>query len=228
MNHKIIHAESSLLLTTLIQHEQVKDFFDSLKNHHEETYAHSLRVGLLSIDLGHDNELDKRDLCYLGYAGLLHDVEKVQIPLELLSKDSSLSIAETWIVQKHPRWVFKKLQDFEYDAVKEIVVAHHEFKINPYPRTGMERRQTIRSNPDRRKPKAKTAILAQIVAIADMYDAVTSNRSYKEPMPREETETILRKQFTGDLRFVDQILLRYDHRASENSPHSEVGKPLES
>jgi two-component system response regulator RpfG len=145
----------------------------------------------------------------LGYAGLLHDAEKVTIPLGVLSKKSPFDTGETEIVREHPRLIFEKLQDFESDIIKQIVVAHHEYKQNPYPRKGNDRRTTNRATPDRRQHKVRVHSLAQIVAIADMYDALASPRSYKAALSRGATEKVLRQQFTGAPKYIDQALQRY-------------------
>ena len=210
MMPKIVHTESKQLFDTLIQHEQVRGFFGSLRRHHRDTYEHSLRVGLLSIDLGYDNRLGGMDLRYLGYAGLLHDAEKVRIPIELLSKDTGFDTTEKEIIRQHPRLAFQKLRNFEYDVVREIVVAHHEYKRDPYPRKGADRRQNSRLTPDRRIGKSRVPLLAQLIAVADMFDALSSDRSYKKPLTKRTTERILRHQFTGDHKHVDQVLLRYN------------------
>jgi HD-GYP domain-containing protein (c-di-GMP phosphodiesterase class II) len=146
----------------------------------------------------------------LGYAGLLHDAEKVRIPIDLLSKDTGFNAREEEIVREHPRLAFEKLRDFEYDVVREIVVAHHEYKSDPYPRKGTDRRKKSRSSTDRRQNNAGVPRLAQLVAIADMFDALISNRSYKESLSKSKTEIILRNQFTGDHKYIDQVLLRYN------------------
>jgi len=58
----------------LINEEKVQKYLDSLKRYHVETYEHSLRVGLLSVDLGCDNLVTDDELRLLGYSGLLHDI----------------------------------------------------------------------------------------------------------------------------------------------------------
>ncbi len=205
-----LHSESRGLFNHLLQEKNIKGLIVSLKVHHQETYKHSLRVGLLCIDLGYDNCLNKSDLTDLGFAGLLHDVEKTKIPIEVLSKNGSLSHSEKVLVEQHPRLVFEGLRDLGFDTVREIVVAHHEFQNNPYPRDGQEQREIVRSTPERRKNDITISDLAQIVAVVDMYDALVNSRAYKKGLSKNKTCEILQKQFTGDEKYIKQIIQRYD------------------
>ena len=93
--------------------------------------------------------------------------------------------------------------------IKQILVAHHEYQNKPYPRNGIDRRKIERSGSDRRSNRSQAAVLAQIVAVADMFDALASQRSYKEALKKSDTETILRNQFTGDALYIDQVLRRF-------------------
>jgi HD-GYP domain-containing protein (c-di-GMP phosphodiesterase class II) len=205
---KTFHPQSKLLFDRLIEDDGVRRLIDPLRTQHRETYEHSLRVGLLSIDLGHDNELHPPELLCLGCAGLLHDVEKARIPGDILSKNGTINSEETRIMEEHPRLAFRECLDMGWEVVAEIVVAHHEYRKNPYPRKGIERRQDNRFTVDRRKNKVSVSMLAQIVAVVDMYDALSSRRSYKEPISAAKTEGILMEQFTGEKKYISQVLRR--------------------
>ncbi len=206
-----INSKSRVLFDNILQKKTIKDIISSLKDHHPETYKHSLRVGLLSIDLGHDNLLNGNNLEYLGYAGLLHDMEKTKIPASVLSKNGALNEDEKTLMQRHPRLVFEVLPESGFDEIiREIVVAHHEFQANPYPRNGIEQRENNRSTPDRRQNGVIISNLAQIVAAADMFDALVHDRSYKKGLSKDETIEILRSQFTGNTKYIDQVILRYN------------------
>jgi hypothetical protein len=94
--------------------------------------------------------------------------------------------------------------------VKEVVVAHHEFSSEPYPRNGVERRQRVRTSADRRSKKPMARKMAEIVAVVDIADALANERSYKKEYPKEKIEAILRTEFCGDPKLVDQVLTRID------------------
>ena len=209
MQPKIFYPESAVLVSKLVQEDKVRTLLDKFKSDQRSIYEHSLRVAILSLDLGFENQLDQPDLSYLGYAGLLHDIGKVSLPADVLSKRTVLNSTDRASLNEHARLGFLALDNFEPEIVKQIVVAHHEYQKKPYPRNGIDRRKTERSGADRRSNRSQTGALAQIVAVADIFDALTSQRSYKEALSKSDTETILRSQFTGDALYIDQVLRRY-------------------
>lgn len=209
MKFKLFSLQTEKLFDELIQDEKLKEFLELLKDFHEETYEHALRVGLLSLDIGIENELSQHDLWSLGYAGLLHDIGKTEIPQEILTIPSSLVPQEYKTIQGHVRLGFLLLKSLEESMIQEIVVAHHEFTTAPYPRNGIDRREKNRASEKRRMIKPGIRKLSQIVAIVDLADALAHNRSYKEEFSKKETEEILRREFTGNHKFIEQILRRF-------------------
>ena len=181
--------------------------------HHPDSYAHSVRVSLLSIDLGIENHLQESDLLLLGYGGLLHDAGKCDIPLGILSKPAALDQQEQEVMRGHSRLGFVALADSRqlpvpYELVRKIVVAHHEYKQEPYPRHGRDRRRSARAAPERRVHDHHAATLAEMVAAADIYDALASPRAYKPGFSHDRVESMMRAQFSGNPRYVDQLLRR--------------------
>ncbi len=211
MQPKIFYPESAVLVSKLVQEDKVRTLLEKLKSDQRSIYEHSLRVAVLSLDLGFENQLDQPDLYYLGYAGLLHDIGKASLPADILSKRTALNSTDRALLNEHARLGFLALESFEPEIVKHIVVAHHEYQNKPYPRNGIDRRKTGRGGPDRRSNRSQAGVLAQILAAADMFDALTSQRSYKEALSKSDTETLLREQFTGDALYIDQVLRRYAH-----------------
>ena len=133
----------------------------------------------------------------------------MSLPADVLSKTTVLNSSDRASLNEHARLGFLALENFEPEIVKQIVVAHHEYQNKPYPRDGIDRRKTERSSPGRRSNRSQAAVLAQIVAVADMFDALASQRSYKEALKKSDTETILRNLFTGDALYIDQVLRRF-------------------
>ena len=141
-----------------------------LKSHDEYTYHHSLSVSLLSIATGQEMGLDDDQLLRLGRCAMLHDAGKQFIPLEIINKSGKLTDEEFAIMRDHP---VKGALSIKAKAIgdSEIwggVMFHHE-KINGrgYPK-GLR--------------KDEIPLFARIIAVADVYDAVTSFRSYRRPM----------------------------------------------
>ena len=181
----------------------VKRYLELLKSHHKESYEHSLRVAVLCIYLGLKNSLPKKKIRLLAYAGLLHDIGKLDVPLSILSKKSALTEKEIRIIREHPRRSFIRLKESELEEVKKIIIMHHEYCNNPYPRSGVDRRKTRRK--DRRNNNGLDD-LAQILSVADMYDALSHMRAYHEPFDCEEIKQIIGKQFKGKKRYIKQII----------------------
>jgi HD-GYP domain-containing protein (c-di-GMP phosphodiesterase class II) len=187
----------------------VEEYFERLKEHHADTGTHSMRVGIFSVDLGRRNGIEGEDLVLLAYGGVLHDIGKVRVPLEILEKEGELTGKEREIMNGHPRLGYLELKGFN-EEVRQIVVAHHEFKNNdPYPRKGGDRRSGMRGD-ERREPVDRAHRLGEIVAVCDLYDALVNPRAYKESFSLERVRDILGLEFRGDPKYVGQVLEWYE------------------
>lgn len=206
----LLYPTSKEFFERLLCDSDIQKYMGALREYHHETYDHCLRVGVLSVDLGIENGMSEEQQRVLGYAGLLHDLGKVCVPLEIIAKQGPLTERERSVIQAHPRLGFLLLHEKRFADVRKIIVAHHEYKEHPYPRTGKKRRAGCvlkRENKERRCNDA-AATLAQIVAVADMYDAYSQARVYKPAWPPEQVKEMLTKTFTGDARFITQVLGR--------------------
>ena len=207
------HTCTNKLLDDLITDVQINQLLTRLRSYHEETYQHSLRVCLLSLDLGIQLHLSPSDLWYLGRASLLHDIGKLEIPSEILDKPTALTPSELKIMRQHVRLGFWAIQAMEnelpdYAIVKKIAVAHHEFSTTPYPRSRTATHQSQIDDAERRRADQSIDFLSQIVAVADMTDALRHARSYKRSFTRSEIENILRHEFQGDPALVEYAVWR--------------------
>ncbi len=132
------------------------------------TYAHSVNVAVISILLGKKVGLNFREIKKLGLGALVHDVGKANIPADILKKPGKLNDEEYKIIQEHARLGYDKLKDFkEIKATSlSVVLSHHEnFQGDGYPR-GVKGEELH--------------IFPRIAAIADVFDALTSDRVYRE------------------------------------------------
>ena len=138
-----------------------------LKTADDYTYMHSVAVCALMIALGRQLKLEEEVVRKLGIAGLLHDLGKAMMPLEVLNKPGKLTDDEFRIMKSHPEEGYKLL--LESSGVDDItfdVVLHHHEKTDGsgYPK-GLKDREI--------------SLHAKMGAVCDVYDAITSNRPYK-------------------------------------------------
>lgn len=144
------------------------------------TYLHSLNVCLLSVVLGISCGLNNNELQKLSQAALLHDVGKICIEREILNKPGKLTDEEYKKMQNHTLYGYNMLKENEnvYSVVRNAVYSHHENENG----TGYPRNLT----------EDKIHKFAKIIHIADVYDALTAKRVYKEPMnPSDAIEYLM-------------------------------------
>ncbi len=146
--------------------------FDMLHNmpvHDDSIYEHSLNVALISATIGKWLKLPEADINGLLLAGLLHDLGKTEIPAELLNKRGRLTDEEFAIIKSHPKKGYELIRNIPLDVkIKEACLLHHErCDGSGYP-------FGVSGN--------KISLYAKILAIADVYDAMTSPRSYRQAL----------------------------------------------
>ncbi len=143
------------------------------------TLGHSVRVGQLAVMLGRQLGLEERVLARLEIGGYLHDIGKIGIRDAVLLKPGALTAQERGIINEHPRIGLAILDTVELpQEVVEFVQGHHErLDGSGYP-LGLRDEQV--------------SIIARIAAVADIYDALTSERPYRQPATPEEALAQLR------------------------------------
>jgi HD-GYP domain-containing protein (c-di-GMP phosphodiesterase class II) len=138
-----------------------------LKTQDNYSYMHSVAVCALMVALGRTLGLDEAACRAAGLAGLMHDVGKAVMPLEVLNKPGKLTDAEYQVIRSHPERGHALLLEGRGATLEMLdVVLHHHERIDG---TGY---------PGRISGEAFTR-LARMGAICDVYDAITSNRPYK-------------------------------------------------
>ncbi|MBI5891606.1 MAG: HD-GYP domain-containing protein [Nitrosomonadales bacterium] len=146
-----------------------------LKTKDDYTYMHSVAVCALMIALGKQLGLSGSDLKEVGLAGLLHDVGKMMIPDDVLNKPGKLSDEEFNIIKQHPRKGWEILHGSpEITPTALDVCLHHHERVDG---TGY---------PDRISGELLT-LFSRMGAVCDVYDALTSNRCYKNGWEPAET-----------------------------------------
>lgn len=139
-----------------------------LKSHDDYTYMHSVAVAALMAALARQLQLDDLQVRLAAKAGLLHDIGKAVMPLSILNKPGKLTDEEFKVIRTHPERGHALLSaaDGVHESVLDTCLHHHE-KIDGS------------GYPDRLHGE-QISLFAKMGAVCDVYDAITSNRPYKQ------------------------------------------------
>lgn len=145
------------------------DMLHNMRSMEDSVYAHSLNVALIARRIGHWLKFDRETQDTLTLAGLLHDIGKLKIPPEILNKPGKFTDEEFALVKQHPKLGYDLLKSLPLDTrIKKAALSHHErCDGSGYP-MGLT--------------QDDTDDFAMIIAIADVYDAMTAARSYRAPL----------------------------------------------
>lgn len=153
---------------SVLRHPNALISLARLKNADEYTYMHSVAVCALMIALARQLNLDEAQVRDAGLAGLLHDIGKMAVPSEVLNKPGELTDSEFASVRDHPEAGARMLLTSGQVSAQVLdVCLHHHEKIDG-------------SGYPHRLPAERISLFARMGAICDVYDAITSNRPYKQ------------------------------------------------
>ena len=190
-------------LTLFGENSTTISMFDMLHNMRQiddSTYAHSVNVALICRLIGKWKNFSEKDMDTLTLCGLLHDIGKSKIPNEIIGKPGKLTDSEYEEIKKHPVIGYNLVKNLDIDQrIKNAVLLHHErFDGKGYPLglTGNE-----------------IDDFTSIVSIADVYDAMTANRCYRDGLCPFEVIAIFEKE--GLTQFNPKYILTFlDHIAN--------------
>ncbi len=192
------------LLESIVQGNEIFLELHHIKGHDEYTYRHSVNVGLLSATIGKILKMNKQETLMLGQIGFLHDIGKMKVSQQILNKQAPLSEEEYEQVKMHTVYGKDILAEIApgNKAVQIGALYHHERQDGsgyPYGLKGED-----------------IPFLAQIIAVADAYDAISSDRVYRSKYsPFEALDELLTEVYKGKLSgkivfpFIDHILQGY-------------------
>ena len=189
-------------LVDAIQDGNINGLLQVLRDHHESTFAHSMRVSVLIGLFGDWLNFSRDDTRMAALGGLVHDVGKRNLPVEILGKPVSLDQDELLLVRQHPIWSRDILADIGgvSDAVVHVAERHHErLDGSGYP-SGLR--------------GGEIDDLSLVVAVVDVFDALTDLRSYKRSMSSGEAIAIMRdmRGIHLETAFVDAFARLVDAR----------------
>jgi putative nucleotidyltransferase with HDIG domain len=147
----------------------------------KETEGHTQRVTDLTLKLARAMKVDEAQLTHIRHGALLHDIGKMGVPDNILLKADQLTDEEWEKMQKHPELAYEMLSSIRYlQPALDIPYSHHEkWDGSGYPR-GLKAEEI--------------PIAARIFAVADVWDAITSDRPYRKGWSKKEALEYIREQ----------------------------------
>ena len=145
------------------------DLLRGLRSNDDVIYAHCLNVAMVSRAIGKWLKFSREDLDILTLAGLLHDIGKMLVPMDILTKTGKLTDDEFTKIRQHPTdgyKILKKIPGLDPRILYAALQHHERFDGSGYPR---------------HLPGDEIDDFAAIIAIADVYDAMTAIRAYRAP-----------------------------------------------
>ena len=188
----------------------ILDMLQCMRGYDDVTYVHSVNVAMLSNMIGRTvyPDISKEELDILTLSGLLHDIGKMMVPDNIIQKNGSLTLPEYNVVKTHVLFgnnILKGLKNLD-PRVAEVAMRHHErCDGTGYP--GGYRREQIEP-------------FARIVAIADTYDAMTSDRVYRAALCPFDVIHMFERE--GIVKFDVEFLLPFLEKAVQAYLNTEV------
>jgi putative nucleotidyltransferase with HDIG domain len=176
-------------LRSIAAEEKLRESYDqtidgwgkALELFDRETEGHSLRVMELTVKLAKKLGVPESDLVHIRRGALLHDIGKMGIAEDILNKRESLTESERVQLEQHPLMAYELLKEIPFlEKAMEIPLFHHERWDGsgyPYQISGKD-----------------IPLSARLFAIADNWDALTSDRPYRKAWPRDKVISYIRKQ----------------------------------
>lgn len=178
------------IISALLKTVEVNDYY---------TKGHAERVKELSVEIAFSMGLGIEEIKLIASGAILHDIGKIGIPTGVLNKKGKLTDDEYALVKEHPlssKLILDEIKDF--DRVSELAYCHHEhYNGKGYPR-GLK--------------ESDIPLGAQIIQLADAYDAMTSDRAYRKAFSHEKALEIITKESGEQFnpKIVDALLKLID------------------
>jgi putative nucleotidyltransferase with HDIG domain len=168
LDYQIVTCVSKTIYSSIRDHGSIVKYLQMLRNADEYTYTHSMNTAFYAMLIGKWLGFPDNKLELVIQSGLLHDIGKTQIPSDILNKKGSLTNEEYDIIKKHTIYGLQMLEDAENipSEIKKAILYHHE--------------RTDGSGYPFHATSEKINKFAKIIAVSDVFDAMTSDRVYKK------------------------------------------------
>lgn len=178
---------SNIFLEHILEDDKALHSLMRVTSYDYYTYTHSIDVTIYSLSLGKAMELSESDLERLGTSAILHDIGKSKIDSSIVNKAGRLTDEEFAIMKKHPLYGYEiaKKNGVKDEEILSGIRHHHE-KLDGF------------GYPDRLR-KEQLGIFPQIIAVADIFDALTTKRSYKEAFSSFDALLLMKKEMSHQL-----------------------------
>lgn len=186
----------NLVQSVFKKNESNRNIIDSItriQSIDEYTYYHSLNVSMLCMIIGKWLRLEEYDIKNLIQAGLLHDIGKAKIPLEIMNKPGKLTADEFNEIRRHSEYgyvIINKAEEISSEVAKAVLTHHEKEDGSGYP-MGL--------------PGDKLNLYSKIITVADIFDAMTSDRAYKKKQTPFKVFELMQH---GSFGILDPIVLR--------------------
>lgn len=176
--YKVMDTVTSIILNTIKKNVSLFSMVNDLSYYDDYTYGHCLNVAALSMTLGLRMQLKEKKLSHLGMSGILHDIGKQNIPLAIINKPGRLTAEEIEVVRCHPLigYDFAKRHQMPDDICLGILQHHEKYGGGGYP-------YSLKGD--------NISLFGRILAVADVFDALTHRRSYHEPMAFDDAINLM-------------------------------------
>ncbi|HEY5558037.1 HD domain-containing phosphohydrolase [Acetobacterium sp.] len=185
MDELFIKAEDHMYRKKLVESKSMRNqtlqaITKKLNYKNEREKKHSDRVSIISKKIGEAMHLDYEVIKEIEIAGLLHDIGKIAVSDDILNKPGKLTEAEYYEIKKHPEVGYQILKSVDaYSSIAEFVLAHHErLDGKGYP-LGLT--------------ATKIPFIAKIIAVADSFEAMASDRTYGKALGHDKIIKELRR-----------------------------------
>ncbi|MFC1513437.1 HD-GYP domain-containing protein [candidate division KSB1 bacterium] len=186
-----IHAGTSRVVDNILDEvvtSAALNGLNSLKTHDNYTFNHSIDVTVVAIMLGRKLQFNGRQLQELAVGSLLHDIGKVFIPKNILNKPDKLTADEYVLVKEHATLGYELLKESIPILQSHIAFQHHERQDGSgYPR-GITGCNTL----NRSSTSNLISLYGEVAAIADVYDALSSDRPYRTAVLHDEVVDMIK------------------------------------